>query len=1131
MIIPTIQISEGMPADKALMPLEEGNDFLQTSGALTAIRSDPMDSEEVALADLTDSPMEISGNAELAIAANSGNGTFDDPYVIDGLGINASGYLNALKISNTDAHLIVRDCNLSYADTGAVTFREKSGLHLVNAQNVTVVNITAFDNENGGIRLDSCNNITITGCHLIDSGRPESVGVEGDGIILRSSSDVLIEDCVMMENRHAGVMIGSEFSTTVDCINITIKDCQISGGSHGIHTSYSNRVHGLNIENCTISDFSYAGFWMNDGVGDVKQTGWIIRNLTVYDGDMSSTMGAMMLKFLTGALLEGVEIRQVDAGHDEGILDLRNCDNMTITDSFFHDNVGTMIQTSYWSYDCQNITIMDSTITNCTSKGIWVDEGSVDITISGMAIDSVLGTNGKGIYVAQSSRVTIQDCTITNNSQYGIYVHSYAHHVDIRGCNISNNGDSINDYGVYLYTFSNNVTVVNNTFTNNNGASAMYDTAHIQAYDAGDNNSWNDSEGGNRWSDWLYPDTNHDGIVDDPYLINGPAGAYDYLPIAGPEDAPPEIRIDSPTDGEILYNTSVDIEWSAWDNQSGLNHFEVQIDGGAWSNVGLNTNYTTVLGQGAHNVKVKAIDNESNEATAEVNFTITILTPPSVPRNLEAAPGDSSVILEWDSPASDGGTPITGYKIYRGTTSGALSFLKDVIGTSTTDSGLTNGQIYYYAVSAVNSEGEGPQSSEVSATPATVPDAPTELTATPGDDTITLAWIAPADGGSDILYYKVFRGLTSGGEIFLSNASIVGFMDEWVEVATTYYYRVSAVNGLGEGTPSNEASAIILVEPGTSTNLTAVATLEGINLTWDAPTFDGGSTIMGYSIYRGVESGNLTWLANCTELEFSDEEITIGVTYYYSIIAFNAVGNGTESDETSATFTTTPSEPQDLQATAGDGQVNLTWSAPSSDGGVNITGYMVYSGTSQTNMTLLITTTDLTYPVTGLTNGQTYYFKVRSVNGNGEGTFSSIASATPVTVPSPPSGPSASAGSDGITITWTAPDDGGSPISGYKIYRSNSSGEETYLTTVTGTQYLDTDVEGGTGYFYIIKAVNAEGESVNSIEVSATASSGDSGSWLWGLIIIPIAAILIGLWFLLGKRKKEREEDKKSGQE
>jgi len=92
----------------------------------------------------------------------------------------------------------------------------------------------------------------------------------------------------------------------------------------------------------------------------------------------------------------------------------------------------------------------------------------------------------------------------------------------------------------------------------------------------------------------------------------------------------------------------------------------------------------------------------------------------------------------------------------------------------------------------------------------------------------------------------------------------------------------------------------------------------------------------------------------------------------------------------------TPSSPQNLQATTGSGKVMLTWQAPAADGGVPITSYKIYRGTSPAVMALIATTSAvLNYTDTNVTNGQAYYYKVSAVNSIGEGSFSAQVSATP----------------------------------------------------------------------------------------------------------------------------------------
>src|SRR5437660_2238912 len=88
-------------------------------------------------------------------------------------------------------------------------------------------------------------------------------------------------------------------------------------------------------------------------------------------------------------------------------------------------------------------------------------------------------------------------------------------------------------------------------------------------------------------------------------------------------------------------------------------------------------------------------------------------TPPSAPTNLTATAGNAQVAVTWTA-----STGATSYNVKRSTTSGS-GYVR--IGTSTaaafTDMGLTNGTTYYYVVSGVNASGEGPNSSQVTATP------------------------------------------------------------------------------------------------------------------------------------------------------------------------------------------------------------------------------------------------------------------------------------------------------------------------------------------------------------------------------------------------------------------------------
>jgi hypothetical protein len=87
--------------------------------------------------------------------------------------------------------------------------------------------------------------------------------------------------------------------------------------------------------------------------------------------------------------------------------------------------------------------------------------------------------------------------------------------------------------------------------------------------------------------------------------------------------------------------------------------------------------------------------------------------PPSAPQSLAVARTTNSIVLSWQMPTSNGGSPITGFMIYRGTLSGQESLLVRVgPTTSYDDTSIASGTTYYYKVAAVNDPGTSESSNE-----------------------------------------------------------------------------------------------------------------------------------------------------------------------------------------------------------------------------------------------------------------------------------------------------------------------------------------------------------------------------------------------------------------------------------
>lgn len=207
-------------------------------------------------------------------------------------------------------------------------------------------------------------------------------------------------------------------------------------------------------------------------------------------------------------------------------------------------------------------------------------------------------------------------------------------------------------------------------------------------------------------------------------------------------------------------------------------------------------------------------------------------------------------------------------------------------------------------------------------------------------------------------------------------------------------------------------------------------------------------------------------------------------------IARQSAGLGLFAQYDGQVFKSVPGTPI-LSGQAGDKSNSLSWSVPS-NGGLAISSYKVYRGTTSGQLALLTTVSGSTTSFTdsNVTNGTTYYYKVSAVNSKGEGDPSNEVSLTPQAQGRTATAPQrlkALGKHDGILLTWSAPKDSGtSPVTKYRVYRGTASGVLSQLAEVDPTtRYNDTSAAKGVRYFYAVSAVNAAGESAKSNEDSA----------------------------------------------
>jgi predicted phage tail protein len=527
-------------------------------------------------------------------------------------------------------------------------------------------------------------------------------------------------------------------------------------------------------------------------------------------------------------------------------------------------------------------------------------------------------------------------------------------------------------------------------------------------------------------------------------------------------------------------------------------------DGTTWTTFADGTSTATIatvtgLTNGtAYTFRVAAVNSVGTGSYSTASPPVTPVTTSDAPTTVAGSSGNTQVSLTWTAPASSGGAAITDYQIQYSSNSGS-TWATFADGTSSSTSaivtGLTNGTSYIFRVAATNSVGTSAYSAASSAvTPATTPSAPTALTGFTANAQAPLMWAVPAsDGGSAITDYVIQYSSDSGttwttfadGTSTSQSAIVTGLTN-----GTSYIFRVAAVNAVGTSSYSTASPAVTpRTTPDAPTAVTGIAGNAQASLTWTAPTSNGGAAITDYIVQSSTDGTNWTTFADGTSTTTSATVtgLTNGTSYTFRVAAANAAGNSSYSTASAAvTPVTTAGAPTAVAGTAGNTQVSLIWTPPTSTGGTAITDYIIQSSTNGTTWTTFAddTSTAASATVTGLTNGTSYTFRVAAVNAVGAGSYSTASSSvTPMTTAEAPTAVTGAAGAAQVALTWTAPtSNGGAAITDYVIQSSTDG--STWTTFADGTSAATsatvTGLSNGTAYTFRVAAVNAAGTSTYS---------------------------------------------------
>ena len=298
----------------------------------------------------------------------------------------------------------------------------------------------------------------------------------------------------------------------------------------------------------------------------------------------------------------------------------------------------------------------------------------------------------------------------------------------------------------------------------------------------------------------------------------------------------------------------------------------------------------------------------------------------------------------------------------------------------------------------------------VSNTVPSPPAVPVGLVASPGNP-IVLSWsTTPAAINYDVKRSGSFSGTYSN----LASVATTGFRDSNVVSGLTYYYAVSAVDGIGESSNSIPVGVTACSVPGAPLSLKATNAGPQINLNWSPSS---GAT--AYNVLRATVARPFAYLATgLTTTSFADTNVTEGMTYQYAVTAVNACNEGSPSAAVSASAA--PLAPPGLTATPGNGAVVLNWSIPLPTVTYNIKR-STNAGASY--VTIASNVSVLPYLDGGLANGTTYYYAISAVDDGGE---------------SPNSVPTIAEPCGGWPLGWTDQDIGSVGIVGGASPCSNS---------------------------------------------------------------------------------------------
>jgi hypothetical protein len=550
-------------------------------------------------------------------------------------------------------------------------------------------------------------------------------------------------------------------------------------------------------------------------------------------------------------------------------------------------------------------------------------------------------------------------------------------------------------------------------------------------------------------------------------------------------------------------NTTASVTWAAptADGGAAISGYRVSVFQGAGTTAArtvdvaapaTTADVTGLVNGTSYAFSVAAVNSVGTGPDSARSGLVTPVTVAGAPTITSVTPGDASASVAWTAPAGTGGSPVTAYvvSVFQGSGTAAVQTVEaPATATSAQLTGLVNGTVYTVTVAARNAAGLGTASAGSVVTPqpaVTVPGAPTITSVTAGDASASLTWSAPpATGGSPVTGYVVSVYEGSGtAPVQTVDASTTAATIPGLRNGASYSFAVAARNVAGLGALSGRSGSVTpATVPGVPGLGEVIPGNASVSVGWTMSTDTGGSALTGY-VVRAYPAGSakpaVTLQVPASAARAVVTGLANGTAYTFTVAAVNAVGAGAESARSAGVVPSVaaavPSAPTIGTATPGNGTATVNWTAPSQPGTSPVLGYVITTS-GPGGRTVLAGRGATSATVPGLTNGATYTFTVAAVNASGTGARSAPSNAvTPAALPGAPRIGSASAGRGSVSVTWTAPRQGGGPITGYLV--SVFAGNQQVQQVTAGAGATSASVSGltnGVTYTVRVSAMSAAG--------------------------------------------------------